>query len=136
MKLAPLFLAILLSPGLIASETDFVSWQSVVIKSAEIPEAGVVTIKANLDGDEWKSLVVEAHGRKHEMVAEELKALKGFPLSSISVTAEAGYQPIGGHTVSLRFKRIFIDEKKLQKTQLAHWMMPKFGPAKVLISSE
>jgi hypothetical protein len=117
-----------------ASEQDIVPWQSVVIKSPAMPEAGVVTVEAVMDGDEWKALNIDAHGRKRSLEPEDLKGLKGFPLSSIRITAEGGYQPIGGHTVSLRFERSFYNNAKELKKEQALVMVPKYGPFKVLLS--
>src|SRR5204863_2136338 len=101
-----------------ASEEEFVPWQSVTVTSPELPVVGIVTINASTQGGAYQKLAVGAFGRTHTFAAAELKRLEGFPLSSLTLTHEAGYAPLGGHTLHLKFKRTYYDEaKKLtQKT--------------------
>jgi len=135
MKATLLLAAFLLLPASVfASRESLVPWQSVVIESPELPEAGVVRVEAKVDGEEWKSLAVEVHGRTVTLAPEDLLGLKGFPLVSLRITQESGYQPIGGHTVSLRFERSFAGADGTTKKEFAHLMIPKFGPHKILIS--
>ncbi len=101
-----------------ASEEEFVPWQSVTVKSPEIPAVGIVTIEASTQGDSYQRLTVAAFGRTQALSAADLKRLDGFPLSSLTLTHEAGYASLGGHTLHLKFNRTYYDEaKKLtQKT--------------------
>jgi len=101
-----------------ASEEECVPWQSVTVKSPELPVAGIVTIEASTHDGAYQKLTVGAFGRTHTLAAAELKRLEGFPLSSLTLTHEAGYASLGGHTLHLKFNRTYYDEaKKLtQKT--------------------
>ncbi len=101
-----------------ASEEEFVPWQSVTVKSSELPVVGIVTIEASTHDGAYQKLIVGAFGRTHTLAAAELKRLEGFPLSSLTLTHEGGYASLGGHTLHLKFNRTYYDEaKKLtQKT--------------------
>ena len=101
-----------------ASEEEFVPWQSVTVKSPELPVVGIVTIEASTHDGAYQKLTVGAFGRTHTLAAAELKRLAGFPLSSLTLTDEAGYASLGGHTLHVKFSRTYYDEaKKLtQKT--------------------
>jgi hypothetical protein len=101
-----------------ASEEEFVPWQSVKVTSPELPVVGVVTIEASTHGGVYQKLTVGAFGRTHTLATAELKRLEGFPLSSLTLTHEAGYASLGGHTLHLKFNRTYYDEAKktTQKT--------------------
>jgi hypothetical protein len=101
-----------------ASEENFVPWQSVTVTSPQLPVVGIVTINASTRGGAYEKLAVGAFGRTHTVAAAELKRPEDFPLSSLTLTHEAGYAPLGGHTLHLKFNRASYDEaKKLtQKT--------------------
>jgi hypothetical protein len=101
-----------------ASEEEFVPWQSVTVTSPDLPVVGVVTIEASTNGGVYQKLTVGAFGRTHTLAAVELKRLEDFPLSSLTLTHEAGYAPLGGHTLYLKLNRTYYDEAKklIQKT--------------------
>ena len=96
----------------VASEEEFVPWQSVSITSPEIPVVGVIVVHASTQNDTYKKLEVTAFGRVHALTANDLKQLEGFPLSSLILTHEAGYVQLGGHTVYLTFRRTFYNKAK------------------------
>lgn len=73
-----------------ASEEEFVPWQSVTVTSPELPVVGIVTINASTQGGAYQKLAVGAFGRTYTPAAGELKRLEGFPLSSLTLTDEAG----------------------------------------------
>jgi hypothetical protein len=95
-----------------ASEEESVPWQSVTVKSAELPVVGIVTIEASTQGGAYQKLTVAAFGRTHALAAADLKRLEGFPLSSLTLTHEAGYAPLGGHTLHLKLNRTHYNEAK------------------------
>lgn len=95
-----------------ASQEEFVPWQSVTVTSPELPVVGVVTIEASTHGGVYQKLTVGAFGRNRTLAAAELKRLEGFPLSSLTLTHEAGYASLGGHTLHLKFHRTYYDEAK------------------------
>ena len=95
-----------------ASEEEFVPWQSVTVTSPELPVVGVVTIEASTHDGVYQKLSVGAFGRAHTLAAAELKRLENFPLSSLTLTHEAGYAPLGGHTLHLKLNRTYYDEAK------------------------
>jgi hypothetical protein len=101
-----------------ASEEAFVPWQSVTVTSPELPVVGIVTINASTQGGAYQKLTVGAFGSTHTLAAAELKRLEGFPLSSLTLTHEAGYSSLGGHTLHLKLTRTYYDEAKkpTQKT--------------------
>lgn len=97
-----------------ASEEEFVPWQSVSIKSPELPRVGIVTIEATVQAGVYQKLSVGVFERTHTLTAADLKRLEGFPLSSLTPTQEAGYASLGGHTLHLKFSRTYYDEAKKQ----------------------
>ena len=109
-----------------ASEEEFVPWQSVTVTSPELPAVGVVTIEASTQGGVYQKLTVGAFGRPHALAAAELKRLEGFPLSSLTLTHEAGYASLGGPTLHLKFNRTYYDEaKKMTQKAIIIISVPK-----------
>ena len=100
-----------------ASEEEIIPWQSVRIQSPAIPTVGVVTVEASTDGSTFKQFKITAFGRTHALEGAELKRLESFPLLSLTLTHEAGYARLGGHTLYLKLCRTYHDEAKKQKHQ-------------------
>ena len=51
-----------------------------------------------------QEVTIEAFGKRHVLDKFQCAKLNGFPLSSLRVTHEAGYERIGGHTIHFRMK--------------------------------
>lgn len=110
----------------LGSEEEFLSWQTLRIKSPEHIETGVVTVEATTDASNITKLSIEAFGRKTILSEAELKQLEGFPLSSCVLTHGPGYAALGGHTVHMRLKRTIYDgEAKTTKTEEIIISVPK-----------
>jgi len=110
LRSTPFLLCLAASPLMVlASEEDFVPWQSVTVKSTELPGVGIVAVEASTSGDTYKVFVLSAFDRSHSLTASQLKRLQGFALSSMTITHEAGYAQFGGHTVHVRFQRTYTD---------------------------
>ncbi len=135
-RMKAVLILILAARSLMAGEESGpVAWQSVVIRTEKVPGAGVIAIEATVEGSEWKALKVEAQGNTTLLTPEDLRVLEGYPLSGLRITHEGGYQPIGGHVVSLRFEKPAGEDGRRGKETL-HLMIPRFGPCKLLVTPE
>jgi hypothetical protein len=114
-----------------ASEEEFLVLQSITAKSIEHPETGTVSIEAVTDGSRYQKIAITAFGKKTIISDEDLRKLEGFPLSSLRLTHAAGYEMVGGHTVSLRFRRTFYDQTKNLVNEEAVISIPRNAPATV-----
>lgn len=94
---------------LFASEEEFLVWNEVRIVSPKRDDTGQVVFVAKTEGSEYREITIEAFGKKFSVENEHLASFKGFPLSSLVTTHEAGYERLGGHTVHFKFKRAFYD---------------------------
>jgi hypothetical protein len=129
----PLFLLLALNcVSSLASEETHVPWQSVVIEAEAIPETGAVRVTATANKDELTSLRIHAFDREESLGKEDLKKLRGYPLASIVITREPGYESIGGYTVHARLKRTRYDTSKKLKTEVMIVSLPKKGSIKVM----
>ncbi len=97
----------------LASEEEFVVWQEIRIVSAERPETGAVVFEAKTDGEQYARVSLSAFGKVFTLGEADRLKLKGFPLSGIALTHEAGYAELGGHTVHVRLKRVLYKDGKL-----------------------
>jgi len=88
-----------------ASEEEFLPWQEVRIVCAQRPETGKVELMAVADTNGYRQVEIVAFGKKHTVPAADLAKLRRFPLDSLRLTHETGYEELGGHTVHLRLKR-------------------------------
>ena len=95
-----------------ASQEHFTVWNNAKIVCDACEETGVVTIEAAVRDGAYKALKISAFGKEHELGGEDLLKLRGFPLSSVLVTAEPGYPNLGGYSVHLRLKRISYEGNK------------------------
>jgi hypothetical protein len=103
------FLLTLGAGGLRASEEEVLPWSEVRIVGAEQKETGTVVFSAKLAGQQYKEVLLEAFGKQFTLAKEDLPKLAGFPLNSLAITHEAGYEKLGGHTVYFKLKRVFSD---------------------------
>ncbi|QIF00476.1 hypothetical protein [Roseimicrobium sp. ORNL1] len=116
----------------LASEEDHVPWQSVVIEAEATPETGAVRVTATADKDELTSLRIHAFDREESLGKADLAKLHGYPLASIAITREPGYENIGGYTVHVRLKRTRYDDSKKPKTEVMIVSLPKKGAIQVM----
>jgi hypothetical protein len=101
-----------------ASEEEFLPWQEVRIVCAERPETGKVELLAVADTNGYRQVEIVAFGKKHALPAADLAKLRGFPLSDLHLTHEAGYAELGGHTVHLRLTRVWYEAGQLLEETL------------------
>lgn len=87
-----------------ASEEEFLPWKEVKIVCAENSETGKVVFDAQTDGNAYKFVSITTFGKQFKLDGPQLSKLKRFPLSSLSITHEAGYEQLGGHTVHFKMK--------------------------------
>ena len=105
--LAFLFAFLVAGSAAHASEEEFLGWSEVRIVGIERKDVGRVTFTAEVREDAWRKVEAEAFGKKFSLGAQQCERLRGFPLSSIKTTHEAGYEQLGGHTVHFKFRRTF-----------------------------
>jgi hypothetical protein len=115
-----------------ASEEEVVSWQSVVIKADGTPETGMIRVEASTGEKELASLHIHAFGKEEAVGKADLEKLRGYPLASIVITHEPGYESIGGHTVNIRLKRTRYNEAKELKTEVMVISLPKNAALRVM----
>jgi hypothetical protein len=130
-----LFLLLVLNGGAsscFGSEEDHVPWKSVVIEAEATPETGEVRVTATAKKDEVTSLRIHAFNREESLGEADLGKLRGYPLASIVITREPGYERIGGYTVHARLKRTRSDTSKKLKTEVIVISLPKKGTIKVM----
>ena len=104
----------------VASEADFLGWTSAVIQCGKTPEAGDISCEMKVGEKGWEKFVIQAFGKTHALPATDLAKLSGFPLSSLRTTHEAGYEKLGGYTVSFRFDRTFYSSEKKLVTEIVY----------------
>lgn len=114
------------------SEEDIRPWTSVDIKTDGTPESGTIRVVAEVSGDAYTSFRMHAFGREEALGKADLEILKGYPLSSIEITSEAGYASIGGYTVHVRLKRTSYDASKKLRTEVMVASLQKTGGIKLM----
>src|SRR5262245_8356772 len=91
-----LLFASLVVPGvegrLRASEEEFLTWSEVRIVGAERKDTGKVVFSAKTAGKNYEAVTIEAFGKQFTVAKEDLQKLNGFPLNSLAITHEAGYE--------------------------------------------
>src|SRR3989338_11162952 len=102
----------------LASEEDYIDWKQVKIVSPEYKQTGTIIFEVETDGDVYKSVSITTFGKEYKFEAKDLSKLKGFPVSSISITHEVGYSSLGGHTVHFRMKRVYYKSEKLVEEKI------------------
>ncbi|HSI64511.1 MAG TPA: hypothetical protein VLE43_15390 [Candidatus Saccharimonadia bacterium] len=131
-RLLFLLLLALASGPAMGSEESFVPWQSVVIKADGTPETGTIRVEASTGEQGLASLRIHAFGREETVGKADLEKLRGYPLASIVITHEPGYESIGGHTVNVRLKRTQYNEAKELKTEVMVISLPKNAALRVM----
>ncbi len=100
--------AAVLMPGfsaLKASESNFLPWAELRLTTAEVPGVGPVTIVAEVNGDQWRAVRIEAFGERHELDQRQRERLSAFPLSSVHTTYSRGMGFQGRYVVAIRFDK-------------------------------
>jgi len=116
----------------LASEEEFIPWQSVSLRSPKLPEAGIVTVDAVQDQNGYQKFALTAFGRLYSLSSADLKRLHSFPLSSLSLRHEAGYVQLGGYTVHARLERIYYDQLAKKTVHEAIYIsIPKNGELRI-----
>jgi hypothetical protein len=98
------------------SEEEFVIWKQVKITSSN-SQTGDLVFEAKTDGDTYSAVSFSVFGKQFKLEEPQLSKLKGFPLSSLSLTHEAGYAELGGHTVHFKLTRHYYDSKSEKTVQ-------------------
>lgn len=107
-------------------------WEEVVVTTRSIEEAGVVRFRAS--SIQERKVTVTAFGRDHVLTEAQLKELRDFPLSSLSITYEQGHKEISGFTVHFKFLRGAYDSSRRWREEIFVISVPK--SAKVTVSRE
>ncbi len=103
---------ILTSISSMASEEEFMGWNSISLDIAETNEAGQISLEIECHKGIWKKFKFQCFGKSYTLTEKELENLKEFPLSSLSTTHEGGYEILGGYTIHFKFHRIYYDGMK------------------------
>lgn len=93
-----------------ASEEEILPWSELRIVGVERKDTGKVVFTAKTAGDEYKEVTLEAFGKQFAVAKEDLPKLKRFPLNSLAITHEAGFERLGGHTVQFKMKLVYFDK--------------------------
>ena len=65
------------------------------------------------DGHDYKAISISAFGEQFKVEGPQLSAkLRGLALNTLSITHEAGYEQLGGHTVHFKMKRDHFQQTK------------------------
>jgi len=115
------------------SEEEFVPWKSVRIDCVKRDPISTVVVKVRMNESKFGAFELTAFGRKKKLLADDLAKLKGFPLSSLLITHEAGYESLGGHTLSCKLKRVFYDDDEDLIQEQVYIMMVKNKPDEVTV---
>ena len=110
-----------------ASEAESLSWTSAVIQCRKTSEAGNVSCEIKTGEKGWEKFVIKAFGKTHTLSSTDLAKLEGFPLASLRTSHEAGYERLGGYTVSFRFDRTFYNPEKKLVTEIIYVSVTKNG---------
>ncbi|RBP42327.1 hypothetical protein DES53_10631 [Roseimicrobium gellanilyticum] len=128
---APLLALLLLTLacGPVMGSEEFIHpWKSVAITADGTPETGNIRVEGELSEQAYTSFRIHAFGREESLGKADLEKLKGYPLASIEVTSEPGYEAIGGYTVHARLKRTRYDDSQKLKTTVLVISLQKKGP--------
>lgn len=110
-KITLIGLFILTSISSMASEEEFMSWNSISLDIAETGEAGQVSLEIECPKGIWEEFRFQCFGKSYTLTEKELENLRDFPLSSLSTTHEGGWEILGGYTVHFKFHKIYYDEE-------------------------
>lgn len=115
----PLLMCFVIAEGAFASEEVHAIWSSVEIATDKIAHAGRVTVSAKTSGAGISKLTISAFGRVFNVAGDELKKIADYPIASIQITHEGGYEILGGYTVHLRLRRTYYDSDKKLRDEIA-----------------
>jgi hypothetical protein len=101
-------LALLQGRALQASEEEFLEYSEVRIVFMEREDTSKVVLVAKAGEEKLKEVTIEAFGKKYVVEQAQLDQLSGFPLSSLVVTHEGGYERLGGHMIHFKFKKVHV----------------------------
>ncbi len=106
-KIISLFVfAVLLGlPSANASEEDFAIWKSIKIEFGSLGKAGPSTLEIDTGKSGIEKFVLFSFAKTVSLTEVDLAKIRNFPLQSIKVTHEAGYEEIGGYSVHVRLHR-------------------------------
>jgi hypothetical protein len=112
----------------LASQEEFLEWQSLVIQCRETPKAGKISCEVSMgEKGVYSQFAIHAFGKDHTLTEAQLAKLAGFPLSSLRSTHEAGYEEIGGYTVHFRLRRDRYDDAKKLVSEVVYVSVNKNG---------
>lgn len=89
-----------------ASEEDFANWRTVQIEFGSLGQAGPASLNISSGTDGIEKFQLNAFGKTFSLKEADLKKLAGFPLHSLEVTHEAGYEILGGYSVHIKLYRV------------------------------
>jgi hypothetical protein len=95
-----------------SSEEDYIGWKSFVIECFETPKAGKISCEAVRNEKGFAKFIIRAFSKEYALTKDQLTKLEGFPLESLKISHEAGYEEIGGYTLHFCFYRYKKHEGK------------------------
>ncbi len=109
-----------------SSEEEYLNWQSVSVQ-CKSQEAGKISCEIAVGDKGYSKFVIEAFGKSHVLTPPQLAKLAEFPLSSLHITHEAGYEMLGGYTVHFRLDRTYYDASKKLISEIVYVSVTKRG---------
>ena len=113
-----LMVCLLLGLRAVASEEEYAIWSSVDITS-KIQRAGLVRVVGRAEAGRIVKLQIVAFGRTNSVSGENLSRVSSYPLADMKITHEAGYERLGGYTVTVRLRRVAYDSDKKLRDETA-----------------
>jgi len=95
-----------------ASAEEVLRWRTVEIDCFEDKQTGIVHFSAKTDGQRIGSVTLKAFGKSFSLRSSHLKKIRSFPLDSLKVTHEAGYEKPGDYTVLFKLARTTHDKSR------------------------
>jgi hypothetical protein len=112
------FLVLATGVWLRASEEEILPWSEVRVVGAENKDTGTVVFSAKVAGGIYREVNLEVFGKKFAVPQEQPRKLTGLPLASPTITHEAGYERLGGHTVHFKLKHVYLVQGRLLEESL------------------
>ncbi len=119
MKIIILLVLLTVSGRACASEESFAIWRNLEVTTHSVSRAGPIRVKATSGEAEIERFEIIAFGRPYSLSEGELKEISKFPLHSLSITHEAGYQITGGYSVHFKFRRVYYDQERKLRDEVA-----------------
>lgn len=95
-----------------SSSESFLGWASAVIQCGRTPNTGDISCAIKTGPEGYNEFVIHAFDKRHELNQDELNKLKEFPLSSLQITHEPGYELLGGYTIYFKLNRVAYNADK------------------------